>query len=363
MGVKLLICMAFCGYLLLFPARAADAARAAMALWARSVAPALFPFMTLIPVIAGEEAQRLYSRFFGGFMQKSFHLPGSAASAVTVGIIAGTPAGALTVRRAYDAGALDEEQALIAGILSSGCGPVFLVCSIGGRMFQNPAVGVKILLCADAALLVIGALFSRFSLRGALLTEPVRARNGGEDAAVFGAVKSALGVCGWMMLFGVLASAFPGGVRWVFEVSAGCNFAAQKQVPLLAAFVCGMGGACSLCQNIGALKTAGRGTCALVSAKLACGALSAGLYWVLDLAAPKRNAWFSVVWARRLANPFIIASIAALVTALCICVLTSILLQKRRTGLDDETSSKGIGSDAGEHLETVDSLRHPHVHR
>ena len=338
--MRLIICMAFCGYLLLFPARAADAARAAMALWARSVAPALFPFMALMPVLAGEEARGLYGRLFGRRMKKGFHLPGSAASPIAVGWIAGTPAGASAVRRAFDAGALSDRQALTAGILASGLSPVFLVCSVGGGMFLRPAVGARILICADAALLGTGALFSRLPLRGALLMKNGIPRAEGKGVSVSGAVKAILGVCGWMALFGAASSALPQGIRWIFEVSAGCDFAAKTQKPILAAFVCGMGGACGLCQNVSALGTTGTGTLALVLGKLACGALSAGLYAAADFALQGRALPFMTAAFK---DSFWVSAMAAFALALGICAFAGIGTrrtgQRARKGQDiDETS-------------------------
>ena len=78
MELKYCLALGMCACLLLFPARCAEQARSAMALWAQAVAPALFPFLALLPVLTSEEARDGYERLFARPM-RAFRLPGRAA--------------------------------------------------------------------------------------------------------------------------------------------------------------------------------------------------------------------------------------------------------------------------------------------
>ena len=62
------------------PQLCVDAAQRAMCMWFESVAPALFPFLALMPLITGDTACAAYNRLFRRAM-RLFDLPGSAAPA------------------------------------------------------------------------------------------------------------------------------------------------------------------------------------------------------------------------------------------------------------------------------------------
>lgn len=272
--MKLMLSALFSAYLLAFPSRALNAAREAMALWASAVAPALFPFMALLPALSGEQARSAYARFAGKAMRALFRLPPEAASSVVVGWIAGSPAGAMAVARARRAGALDARDALIAGVLASGCGPVFLVSTVGTAMFQDAALGARLLASMWAALFLTGFTLSR--LLPVSEKETFEAESAIETASspVRDAVLGTLSICGWMILFRVVADALPADIRPFLEVSSGCSTAAQRRNAPLAAFLCGFGGACAMCQNLSALSGCGVRAMDFFAGKLAAGTLS-----------------------------------------------------------------------------------------
>ena len=85
--------------LLLWPAEALSAAQGAMRTWAGSVGPSLFPFLALLPMLTATAARRVYARALGWLMRPLFRLPGSAARPLLIGLLAGSPAGALAVER------------------------------------------------------------------------------------------------------------------------------------------------------------------------------------------------------------------------------------------------------------------------
>lgn len=305
--MKLILCALFSAYLLAFPSRALNAAREAMALWANAVAPALFPFMALLPALSGNQARSAYARLGGGAMKTLFRLPAGAASSVAVGWIAGSPAGAIAVSRAFRADALDSREALVAGLLASGCGPVFVVSAVGAAMFGDASVGVRLLLSMWTALFLTAFLISRLSSArkthsnaakrgsGTRLPDETDAPRNKRDSAledgeqsdlapspVRDAVLGTATICGWMILLRVIADALPAQVLPFTEVSLGCSIAAKAENGLLAAFLCGFGGVCAMCQNLSVLSRCGVGTLDFALCKIASGALCTVIYGVTE---------------------------------------------------------------------------------
>lgn len=279
--MKLILAVLFLVYLMARPEASLIAARQAMALWAQAVAPALFPFMALLPLFTGEEARAIYRRVARRPMACLFRLPPEAAAAVAVGWIAGSPTGSLALARTAGNG-LNDRQALTAGILTSCCGPVFLVCSVGAGMFGDSLMGAKLLVCAGVAHVATALIVARMPARHRGMDKAPALRNHGEDAsAMRAAVLGILTVGGWMSLFAVIGSALGQTVKPFLEVSAGCAQAACAGQELLAAFICGFGGVCAGCQNLDALKGLGVRSAPFFACKLLVGGLSAALYAAL----------------------------------------------------------------------------------
>ncbi len=269
-----------CAYMLAFPAECISRAGTAMELWARAVAPALFPFMALLPVLSGESARRGYGRAFGFIMKPLFRLPGEAAAPAVVGLLGGSPAGAIAIRRAALEGALSPREALTAAVLSSGCSPVFLVCSAGAGMFGDAGVGYKLLACALSAQIMLAFIVSRLPerlLRASDLKTSDMSRASGASA-VGDAVAGTLTVCGWMVLFSVFGGALPAAFVHITEISAACARSAEAGNAALAAFSCGFGGLCAGCQNMSHLNKAGVNAIVYFVIKAICGFICYTLY-------------------------------------------------------------------------------------
>ncbi len=283
--MKLFIAVCLCAYLLAFPGQSVESARAAMALWASHVAPSMFPFMVLLPVLTGEEAAKAYRRLFGRLLRPMFQLPEQAAPSIAVGLAAGSPSGAISVAASYSKGEINQREALIAGVLASGAGPVFLVVTVGASMFSDVLAGVRILLSVWSSVFVVALILSRMPDRLLPLiasgeTQPAEAAR---VSSVSGAVGGILNVCGYMVAFGVFTSMLPAYTRLVTEISSGCQWAAHIQNETLAAFCAGTGGACATAQNAAYLQKAGIKTSGFFVVKLIAGIVSMGAHSLIRL--------------------------------------------------------------------------------
>ncbi|MBQ3079699.1 MAG: hypothetical protein IJC48_06865 [Clostridia bacterium] len=279
--MKLLWALFMCGYTLIFPAQAMAHAREAMALWAEKVAPALFPFMALFPVLTGEEALRAYKRLFGRGMERVFNLPSDFSAAVAIGFMAGTPAGAMAAQRALSDTDMrvPVRKVLALSLLASGASPVFLVCSVGNGMLESAQKGLCMLICLWLSACIAAFITARLPVFPENYERvTVKGKNVHEGSGIFNSVSAVLNVCGYMVLFRVFTGWLPEWTRLFSEISSGCAFAAENGREWLCAFACGFTGACAMTQNLAYYRFKARAALMFVLLKAASALLAAGLY-------------------------------------------------------------------------------------
>ena len=188
--------------ILIFPQASVDGARNAMSVWYRSVAPALFPFFVLMPMLTGDEACAACERMLSGVMNKVFRLPGAAAPAMLVGMLSGSPAGALAITRVAAGGRLGKTEVRRLAMAVCGLSPSFLILGIGQEMYGSIQFGWR-LACVQLAVQILilfltrGMKFHDEDLR----IETVESREG-----IRAAVENILAVCGYMVLFGAISA-------------------------------------------------------------------------------------------------------------------------------------------------------------
>ena len=255
--------------ILIRPEAAVAGAQRAMRLWCASVAPALFPFLALMPMLTGPEACAAYNAALSRFMRPLFGLPGAAAPAVVAGMITGSPGGALAVRRIAAGSGMERGDARRVALALSGVSPAYLILGVGQGLYGSMALGVRLaLIQAGVQLLLLFALRWMPGSGGgaAALPEPAQdARN-----PVRAAVEGVLVICGYMVLFSAIAcvaASFAGdhvgtALLLVADLPSGLAALAQWDVPgrmLLQGAAIGFGGLCIAAQNVDVLRAIGVG--------------------------------------------------------------------------------------------------------
>lgn len=249
--------------LLCWPEVGLNAAREAMAAWAMSVAPALFPFMALTPLLTGAEAARAYERLLGRLVRPLLRLPGAAAPAIAIAMTAGSPAGAIAAARSAQQAGLTRGQ--LERIVCCACGlsPAFLMTGIGASMLGSPAAGAMLLRSQIIAqiMLLVATRGLRGSDRPADPPPPAAA-----SGPVRMAVSGTLNVCGYMMLFSVIGAMLgrilPGegprtALLCLLDLPSGARALCGLPVPhalrlTMLAAAGGLGGLCIAAQNLSA---------------------------------------------------------------------------------------------------------------
>ena len=287
------------GLLLARPQAAALGAAQAMKKWYDAVAPSLFPFLVLMPLLTGGEAADIYEGLFARTMKGLFALPGAAASAVMIGMLSGTPAGAIAARNVAAGKGMKQGELHRLAAVMIGYSPAFLIGGIGAGMLNDPTAGWKLLVVQWAAQLTLLRLLRKVWRDRSLPVPPLR--QSVTEAPVRNAVLVLITVCGYMALFGCLASVIrsvlgdgcANVLLCLLDVPSGALLLAEgplnmKLKMILLAAMCGFGGICVISQGLAALKGCGIKLWQFVAVRVVAAGIGAG-YMALMLKLPELN--------------------------------------------------------------------------
>jgi sporulation integral membrane protein YlbJ len=269
--------------LVLYPAKALEAARDGMDLFLRVVFPSLFPFFVLSDIMLGLGVVHFIGVLFTPLMRPLFNVPGEGAFALSMGLAAGYPMDAVITARFRKQAMCTrvEGERLLA--FTNTADPLFIWGAVAAGMFAIPAIGNPMALGHYMGALVVGILFRFYGTgsreqpvvekreEGQILARAVRAllEARREDGRHFGqmmgdavndSIKTLLMICGFIMLFSTVVKilevvgaeqliAWPfrtllpllgmdpvlvkSLVRGLFEIDLGAVEAARAQAPLV----------------------------------------------------------------------------------------------------------------------------------
>ena len=198
--------------LVIYPQEVSAAVRANLTLCADTLLPNLFPFFVLSALIIRGELFRPFERMLEPLMRYAFHLPGSCASALVLGLVGGYPTGAKTAAELYRSSrcSRDEAQRLLS--FCNNCGPAFLFGVVGGGMFGHPRYGLLLAGVHYAAALLTGVIMNRCAPIPAGRQQSHSAPQTPLAAAfvesVTGALRAMLDLCSFVLCFGAITKLF-----------------------------------------------------------------------------------------------------------------------------------------------------------
>ena len=259
----------------------------ALGLCARSVIPALFPFMAVSSAMTALGLGELLSGPFGNFMSL-WHMDGAAASALIMGFVGGYPTGARTAAELYRDRLLTREETERLLTFCNNANPVFLIAVLGEGIFGDLRMGMWLWLIHVAAALLTGLLLGRGSRRSAHARRsipPVFHAASLPSAFVDGvrsALTGTLNVCAFVVIFSLAALPLRAiGGTGAMLTGALELFSALPRLPagragfVLAAGLAGWGSVSVLCQTAVILRAEGLSAAPCLRGKAAHGILSA----------------------------------------------------------------------------------------
>ncbi len=185
------------------------AASRAIDLCARVVIPSLFPFLVLSSLCLSTGTGQRISALLARPTEVLFHLPGSCAPALVLGMIGGYPIGARTAFDLYDRRLCTREEASRLLAFCSCCGPAFLCSAAGSAVFGSLEAGLLLWACHVAAALIIGIVQGRFLPRPKDSKAPLLHHISPPFSRIFtqavsSAFQTMLNVCGFVIFFAAL---------------------------------------------------------------------------------------------------------------------------------------------------------------
>jgi hypothetical protein len=226
-----------------------------------------------------------------------YRLPGSAGSALLLGLVGGYPIGARTAAELHKKGLLTAGEAERLLGFCNNSNPVFLISVLGGGVFGNPRTGVFLWLVHVLSALLTGCFFRgrRESIGHREVPRLSPCQESTLSAAFVEGIRSACGnmvsVCGFVIFFYVLASPLanlggilgPGLVGFLELFSLTPLLAGDRLSFILASACAGWGGVSILCQTAAVLEGSGLGLWNCVVGKVLQGLLAAGLAAAVSL--------------------------------------------------------------------------------
>ena len=297
---RMIASLLLCGVLVWFLADAGQVRQdvsAALALCARSVIPALFPFLVVSTLLLRLGFGELAAPWLAGLMEPLFRVDGVGSSALLLGLVGGYPIGPRTTAELYRQGALrrDEAERLLA--FSNNSNPVFLISVLGLGVFGSVRVGIWLWLIHLLSALLTGLCFRQYQIgpagpRNMARSSPFHTVS--FSSALVESVRSAcsgmLSVCAFVLFFYVLARplsalSFPLGPALVGATelfSLTSLLTADRFGFVLAAAASGWGGISVLCQTAAVLEGSGLSPRPCVLGKAVQGLVSLGLALLLS---------------------------------------------------------------------------------
>ena len=283
-------CLALSGVLVLFLAEAGfvrAAAAEALSLCARSVIPALFPFLVVSSLLLSLGLGELLSPMLAGLMEPLFRVDGVGSSALLLGLVGGYPIGAKTAADLYRGGRLSRPEAERLLAFCNNSNPVFLISVLGVGVFGSVRAGGWLWLIHLLSALLTGLLFRNHG-------GPARRQAGGTAAfqavslpaafvaAVRESLSGMLSVCAFVTFFYVLARPLASLGGWLGPVLVGLTelFSLTPLLRpdrfgfILASAMAGWGGLSVLCQTAAVLEGSGLRLQSCVAGKAVQGLLA-----------------------------------------------------------------------------------------
>lgn len=229
-----------------------------MAQWAFAVAPALFPFLALLPVLTGKEACAAYARIFGR-LTRLLGLPAGAAPAVIIGMIAGSPGGALALGNVAAHTPMTRAQCMRIALCVCGVSPAYLILGVGQGLCGDALMGVRL-----AGMQLLTQLILLVLLRPGEQGEKIASIYDLQNRlGIPAAVETVLGICGYMVLFAAITSVLgecigqSAGKMLLLMADLPSGLPAFAGKPLWMAAGIGFAGLCIAAQNLDALRFIG----------------------------------------------------------------------------------------------------------
>ncbi len=310
-GVKLIAVLALLGVaaaVIAYPERYVKVCLDGVLLWGECVLPSLFPFMVISSLLIKLGAAETAAKPLGK-AAKIFKLSPSAAPLFLMSAVSGYPAGSRLVADYRRAGLIDDSDVEKLALLCSTSGPLFIIGSVGYKMFASRETGLILFAAHLLAVTIIALAFSLSKKPCAVKPRLIKKQSGNIlYEAFYGSVTAVLCAGGFICFFYTVSAIAADfnlllplrlildpllGVetsealcRGIIEATGGCAQLGGINSPLsapLAGFLITFGGFSIIAQQLSYLSEFGVKPARFMLFKLAQGALCFALTFLFLL--------------------------------------------------------------------------------
>ena len=299
--------------LIIFPGAGISSAKAAAALCLDTLIPSLFPFFICSGLFVALGASRRCEKLLSPIMRPLFNVPGSGALALTLGLFSGYPVGAKVTADLYRNGECTKAEARRLLAFCNNSGPMFVLGAVGAGFLENQQLGWILYISHVTSAILVGLIFRFYRPKAEIFSKKLPpAALHGTSAGAIGRVMSdsvftMLNVCGFVVLFSVLAETIPplGGhltrplAHGLLEICGGLGAIARipalsmyAKLPLIA-FVMSLSGLSITLQVWQIISDSHLPVTTYISGKLLQGIFAGTLTWTMFLFVPIEAPAFS----------------------------------------------------------------------
>lgn len=158
--------------LVIFSQDVFQSARHGLTLWCYHVVPSLLPFFICLELLKRTNVFPVLGKLLEPIFRPLFHIPGTGAFAIVMGMCSGYPVGAKFAASLREEGHCTkiEGERLLAFTNTSG--PLFIIGSVGVGMFFDATIGFLLLVTHILAALLVGLLFRFYGYQKAEASSP-----------------------------------------------------------------------------------------------------------------------------------------------------------------------------------------------
>ena len=228
------------------------------------VVPSLFPFMVLSIYITKSNIFEFTYKFLAPVSKFLFRQPANTVPVIIMSMVGGFPVGIKMINNLFNEGMITEKQAQRLCLFCMNGGPAFIITAVGINMLGSMRAGVIMFTSLCISSFILG-IFTRFlgDKSEIHIQSETRSDLCSLSSAVWDALQSTLGICGWIVIFSAITnclkicikneSAFI-GISSFLEVTKGCVALTGKMpIPVITAII-GFSGICIHCQVLSCLK-------------------------------------------------------------------------------------------------------------
>ena len=222
----MLLC--FGAAIIIFPERYINSCFQGFAMWAQCVLPSLFPFMIITLIFIKTGMADKASLPLKGTMQK-IKFPPCAGACFLMSVCSGYPAGSRIVSEFYEGGLIEKRDTPKLAYLCSSSGPIFILGSVGFKMFGDKSVGFKILAAHIVSIAAVAIIISLASKKSSHISAQRKPYNGNVLYDVFYGAVISVAVAGGFIAFFYVLSRFIADFKLLYPVQLLFNLFCDEQ--------------------------------------------------------------------------------------------------------------------------------------